>query len=72
MVDILREMINWTELASYVKAKIELKNQTKSKEDGEWCAYCNNFSPMAVKNFPDLFLCFGCNTYRNRVILGLE
>jgi len=43
-----------------------------NKPDGEWCAYCNNFSPMAQKNFPNLFLCFGCNTYRNRVILGLE
>lgn len=43
-----------------------------NKPDGEWCKYCNNFSPMAIKNFPEAFLCFGCNTHRNRVILGLE
>ena len=43
-----------------------------NKPDGETCAYCKNFSPMAVKNFPNHFVCFGCNTHRNRVILGLE
>jgi hypothetical protein len=40
--------------------------------DGEYCLYCRNFSPMAVKNYPQGLLCFGCNTHRNRVILGVE
>lgn len=55
-------------MALEVRAKL-----AKPKDpDGETCLWCKNFFPMAEKNFELGFLCFSCNLYVNRVILGLE
>lgn len=51
--------------------KLDINNYLKD-EDGEFCIRCKNFSPMAEKNFEIGLLCWSCNTYTNRIILGLE
>lgn len=56
-------------LADEARKKIAAKN---TKLDGKTCIWCTNFCPYAENNFGDIFLCYSCNNYMNRVILGLS
>lgn len=69
MSNLLEEISNYQlqQLAAQVKRKIQDKQQ-----DGEFCLSCKEFHRMAIKNFEQGLLCWGCNTHVNRVILNLE
>ena len=72
MVDILKEMQDWKELAEYTKKKIANKQKKEIKTDGTNCFICKNFIQYAENNCDKGFVCHSCKTHINQVIYDFQ